>query len=152
MPISTIMLVTVGSAWIRWDSGAAMPIVAATEVSASRTGTPAAISAPKASSMSTTVIGRLMPSAECRSLGDAVVDRRVHRDVTGLTDPEVGVGAGDRGGAGLHLRRVVDGALQVHVDQRGSMPGVPLRRGHVGDARGAGEAGPELVGHLGDLG
>ena len=61
------MLVTVGSAWIRCDSGAAMPMVAATDVSASSTGTPAAISAPKASSISSSVIGRLMPSAECRS-------------------------------------------------------------------------------------
>ena len=67
MPISTIRLSTVGSAWIRCDRGAAMPMVAATEVIASSTGTPAAISAPNASSMSRRVIGRLMPSAELRS-------------------------------------------------------------------------------------
>ena len=67
MPISTIMLLTVGSAWTRCDSGAVMPIVAATLVAASSTGMPAAISAPNASSIRTSVTGRLMPSAEERS-------------------------------------------------------------------------------------
>ena len=54
-----------------------MPIVAATLVAASSTGMPAAISAPKASSISSSVTGRLMPSAEREVLGDPVVDGRV---------------------------------------------------------------------------
>ncbi len=67
MPISTIMLVTVSSAWIRCETGARMPIVAATLVPASSTGMPAAISAPNASSIRISVIGRLSVSAEERS-------------------------------------------------------------------------------------
>ncbi len=67
MPISTIMLVTVGSACTRWDSGAVMPIVTPTLVTASRTGIPAAISAPNASSISRIVTGRLITSADARS-------------------------------------------------------------------------------------
>ena len=58
---------TVGSAGTRWDTTAEMPIVAATLPSASSTGMPAAISAPKASSISSSVTGRLIPSAEDRS-------------------------------------------------------------------------------------
>ena len=56
-----------GSAGTTWEAAAAMPIVAATLPSASRTGMPAAMRAPKASSMSTRVTGRLIPSAEDRS-------------------------------------------------------------------------------------
>ena len=67
MPISTIMLLTVLSAWTRWDSGAISPMVAATLVAASSTGMPAAIRAPKASSIRTSVTGRLKPSAADRS-------------------------------------------------------------------------------------
>ena len=67
MPISTIMLVTVGSAWIRCEMGAEGPMVAATDVPASSTGMPAAISAPKASSIRIRVTGKLKNSAEPRS-------------------------------------------------------------------------------------
>ena len=67
MPISTIMLLTVPSAWTRCESGAMSPIVTVTLVAASSTGMPAAISAPKASSISTNVTGRLKPSAAERS-------------------------------------------------------------------------------------
>ena len=51
------MLVTVGSAGTKWEAAAAMPIVAATLPIARRTGMPAAMRAPKASSMSTRVTG-----------------------------------------------------------------------------------------------
>ena len=61
------MLLTVPSAWIRCESGAVMPMVAATLVTASSTGIPAATSAPKASSIRIRVTGRLIPSAEDRS-------------------------------------------------------------------------------------
>ena len=91
MPISTIMLLTVDSAWTRCESGAVMPIVAATLVAASSTGMPAAISAPKASSIRTSVTGRLMPSAEREVVGDPVVDAVVDGEVAGLADLQVGV-------------------------------------------------------------
>ncbi len=67
MPISTIMLPTVGSDGIRYESGAMMPIVAATLVAASSTGRPAAIRAPKASSIKMSVTGTLKISAADRS-------------------------------------------------------------------------------------
>ena len=54
-------------------------MVAATLVAASSTGMPAAISAPKASSIRTSVTGRLMPSADAEVLGDPVVDARRRR-------------------------------------------------------------------------
>ena len=85
------MLLTVASAWTRCESGAVMPIVAATLVAASSTGMPAAISAPNASSIRTSVTGRLMPSAAARSLTDPLVDAGVDRQVAGLTDLEVRV-------------------------------------------------------------
>ena len=76
MPISTIMLATVGSAGTRWEIGAVMPIVAATLVPASSTGMPAAIRAPKASSIRTSVTGRLIISADDEVVGDPLVDAR----------------------------------------------------------------------------
>jgi hypothetical protein len=67
MPISTIMLVTVSSAWTRCEIGARIPMVATTLVAARSTGSPAAISAPNATSIRIRVIGRLSVSAEARS-------------------------------------------------------------------------------------
>ena len=61
------MLLTVPSAWTRWESGAIRPIVTATLVAASNTGMPAAIRAPKASSIRINVTGTLKPSAAERS-------------------------------------------------------------------------------------
>ena len=61
------MLVTVPSACTRCDSGASTPMVAATLEKASSTGIPAAIRAPKASSIRIRVTGTLMLSAEVRS-------------------------------------------------------------------------------------
>ena len=75
MPISTIMLDTVGSAGTRCDSGAVMPMVAATLVAASSTGMPAAISAPNASSISISVTGRLIPSADGEVVRHLLADR-----------------------------------------------------------------------------
>ena len=91
MPISTIMLETVRSDGIRCESGAIRPIVAATLVPASSTGMPAAISAPKASSIRTSVTGRLITSADVEVVADLLVDRLVDGDVAGLADVQVGV-------------------------------------------------------------
>ena len=73
-------------------------MVAATLVAASRTGSPAAISAPKASSIRISVIGRLSFSAEARSSRDPLVDGQVEADVPGLPDVQLRE-------VGLHGRR-----------------------------------------------
>ena len=82
----------------RYDSGAMMPIVAATLVAASSTGMPAAISAPNASSISTSVTGRLNPSAAERSSATRSLMLSSIDDVAGLADLEVGLVVLDRVG------------------------------------------------------
>ena len=112
------MLVTVGSAWhqVRHRRGDADR--GRDRVIASSTGMPAAISAPKASSMSSSVIGRLMPSAEDRSSPTrslmAVSIETSPASRTRARDGRAAIAAVTR----LHVRRVVDGALQVNVDQQ----------------------------------
>ena len=80
-------------------------------------------------------------------LADPVVDGGVHREVARLADPEILMGSGDRSRPGLDLLRIVDGALQMDVDEDAGASGVPLRRRDRGDARGAGHRRVDLAGN-----
>ena len=148
MPISTIMLVTVSSAWIRCETGARMPTVAATLVAASSTGMPAAISAPKASSIRIRVIGQAERLGRGEVVGDPVVDRLVEADVAGLADVElreVGLHGLGRRPAG---RDVVLVAGELDRDEVRRPVRADLRLGDLVDARQLGHRGDDRGGGL----
>ncbi len=149
MPISTIMLVTVSSAWTRCETGASTPMVAATLVPASSTGRPAAISAPNASSISTSVTGRLIVSADGQVVGDPLVDGGVEADVPGLAHlerREVGLHRlGDR----LERRDVVLVAGELDGDEVRRAVRAGLRLGHLVDGPEPRHAGHDRGGGLG---
>ena len=131
-----------------------MPIVAATLVAASSTGMPAAISAPKASSIRISVIGRLSVSAEARSSAtrsSIATSRLTSPDCADVELREVGLH-----GLGHLLQRrdvvLVAGELDrdqvrrtVRADLRLGDLVDALERGHAGDDRGGGLLGLRLV-------
>ena len=125
-----------------------MPTVAATLVPASSTGMPAAISAPKASSIRISVTGRLSVSADGQVVGDPVVDRLVEADVAGLADVElreVGLhGLGDV----LQRRDVVLVAGQLDRDEVRRTVRADLGLGDLVDALELGHAGHDRGGGL----
>ena len=129
-----------------------MPMVAATLVAASSTGMPAAMSAPKAISISTRVTGRLMPSAAERSSAtcspiasssDTSPAWRISssgcaaptRAVTSCSGPTVFLVPGQLGG-----------------DQQRGPVRAPLRLGHLVDALDLAEAGHQRGGGVLGLG
>ena len=67
MPMSRMTLLSVSVTGITCDTSALRPMAAATADSASTSGTPAAISAPKVSSRIPSVMGRLSFSAREKS-------------------------------------------------------------------------------------
>ena len=68
-----------------------MPSAVTTELKASSTGMPAAMSAPNATRRMANVIGRLSASPAARSDATCVVDAGVERRLAGLTHRQVAV-------------------------------------------------------------
>ena len=106
------------------------PIVAATLVAASSTGMPAAISAPKASSISTSVTGRLIPSADDRSSATwSLMPASMVRSPASRTCEVRVVAAGRRRSRPAAARGVVLVLGELDRDQQRRPVRAPLRRG-----------------------
>ena len=106
-----------------------MPMVAATLVAASSTGMPAAISAPNASSISTSVTGRLKPSAAERSSAtrSLIASSRVRSPAWRISR------RGGRAGRRRSRRRAAPASswsARAGRDQHRRLVGVPLRVRH----------------------
>ena len=142
MPISRIIDEVEPESGTNWDAITDRPLAAATADKASRTGTPAASTAPKATSRMIRVTGRLITAALLRSLPTWSLICGVGRRAAGLFDPQGGKvllhGRGDSPAAAAPGREAVSGSPRmVTDDQDGLIAGGPHRPGDGGDRRAA---------------